>query len=90
VDIFLIFLVPLFIGLLIGANIKQWSVVAIIVGVPLFIPATATIIPALIATKADSIWFYAIPCLGVGLSVGGLIGAVKILVAIIGRGSAKA
>jgi len=89
VGILLMFVLPFLIGIWIGWALNSWSVAAITVGVPLFIPPTATLIPALISTRADSIWFYAIPTLGAGLFFGGLAGVVKLVTGLFRRGFVK-
>ena len=75
-----IYLLPFFIGLWIGVTLRSWPAFAICVGIPLAVPPTATLIPTLVSSRADSIWSYAIPMFGAGLSCGGLFGVIKIVI----------
>ena len=54
-------------------KLAAWSVLAIVIGAPLSAPGTSVIIPALIATRPDSVCFYFIPLLGMGLVAFGAI-----------------
>lgn len=69
----LVYLLPFFVGAWIGIAAKTRFWLALVVGIALASPATATFLPGLIASRPDSIWFTAIPALGAGLACGAVL-----------------
>lgn len=78
-SLLLVYLLPFFVGAWIGIAAKTRFWLALVVGIMLATPPTATFLPGLLASRPDSNWFTAIPGFGAGLACGAAMAAGRML-----------